>query len=460
MNTILILSDTLSASIAILLATFIRQLLIPLMGGVVSWSLILNVMLFYIPFTIILAWLTGLYPGSGLAAVQEMQKVLYVVSLSSIFLGVLLFLQQVSGDYSRLIFVMTWFLSAGLMISARFIIRNIFSRRSWWGIPLIVVGSPENAKAVVNRLKSNRRLGLRPVCTYDPNGSPSESNPGMLAIHHKDDLIQFARDKNIKHIVFTDSVDSELTAEIYWMREIFPHMLFILNSTPFSTLWSHTIDVHGTLIIGTDYRLLNKSERIAKALVDKLLTIVLLLFSWPIFLILALLVKLDSKGPILYSQKRLGLGGTTFNSYKFRTMYQNAEEKLVELLANDPEAAKEYAVYHKLANDPRVTRVGRFLRRYSLDEFPQLINALKGDMNLIGPRSYLPRELPDMGQHAQLILKVKPGLTGWWQVMGRNATSFEERMMLDEYYISNWSIWLDIFIVIKTVWVLISGQGR
>jgi lipopolysaccharide/colanic/teichoic acid biosynthesis glycosyltransferase len=185
-----------------------------------------------------------------------------------------------------------------------------------------------------------------------------------------------------------------------------------------------------------------------------------LLFSWPIFLILALLVKLDSKGPILYSQKRLGLGGTTFNSYKFRTMYQNAEEKLVELLANDPEAAKEYAVYHKLANDPRVTRVGRFLRRYSLDEFPQLINALKGDMNLIGPRSYLPRELPDMGQHAQLILKVKPGLTGWWQVMGRNATSFEERMMLDEYYISNWSIWLDIFIVIKTVWVLISGQGR
>ena len=120
---------------------------------------------------------------------------------------------------------------------------------------------------------------------------------------------------------------------------------------------THTIDLHGTLIIGTDYRLLNKSERIAKALVDKLLTILLLIFSWPIFLILALFVRLDSKGPILYSQKRLGLGGKTFDSYKFRTMYQNAEEKLVELLANDPAAAKEYAVYHKLVNDPRVTQV-------------------------------------------------------------------------------------------------------
>lgn len=460
MNAILILSDILAASIAILLATFIRQLLIPLMGGSVSWTLIFNGMLFYVPFTIILTGLTGLYPGSGLASVQEMQKVLYIVTLSSIFLGVFLFLQQVSGAYSRLIFVMTWFLSAALMISSRFIIRNIFSRRRWWGIPLIVIGSPENTGLIVDMLKSNRRLGLRPVCTYDPNSSSTQVVKGMEAIGSKEELVKFAHDKGIKHIVFTDSIDSDLASEIYWMRDVFPHMLFILNSTPFSTLWSHTIDLHGTLIIGTDYRLLNKTERVVKAVADKLLTIMLLLVSWPVFLILALLVRLDSKGPVLYTQKRLGLGGEEFDSYKFRTMYQNAEEKLAELLEKDPAAAKEYAYYHKLADDPRATRVGRFLRRYSLDEFPQLINVLKGDMNLIGPRSYLPRELPDMGQHAQLILKVKPGLTGWWQVMGRNATSFQERLMLDEYYISNWSIWLDIFIVIKTVWVLISGQGR
>jgi lipopolysaccharide/colanic/teichoic acid biosynthesis glycosyltransferase len=183
------------------------------------------------------------------------------------------------------------------------------------------------------------------------------------------------------------------------------------------------------------------------------------MFTWPIFFILALLVRFDSKGPILYTQKRLGQHGKTFDSFKFRTMYNNADAKLDVLLKNDPEARREYAEYHKLVNDPRVTPVGKVLRRYSLDELPQLINVIKGDMNLIGPRSYLPRELPAMGDYAKIILKVKPGLTGWWQVMGRNATSFKERLRLDEYYISNWSIWLDIYIIIKTIWVLITGQG-
>ena len=140
-------------------------------------------------------------------------------------------------------------------------------------------------------------------------------------------------------------------------------------------------------------------------------------------------------------------------------MYPNAEEKLVELLQSDADAAREYALYHKLTDDPRITPIGRFLRRYSLDELPQLINVIRGDMNLIGPRSYLPRESDAMGEHARIIHKVRPGITGWWQVMGRNATSFEERLQLDEYYISNWSIWLDIYIVIKTGWVLISGKG-
>jgi len=193
--------------------------------------------------------------------------------------------------------------------------------------------------------------------------------------------------------------------------------------------------------------------------IDIVLTVLMLLFAWPVFIILACLVKISSKGPVLYSQKRLGKSEKQFDSYKFRTMHENAEEKLQELLANDPAANREYRKFHKLANDPRVTRIGKFLRRYSLDELPQLINVIKGDMNLIGPRSYLPRELPAMGEYAKVVLKVKPGVTGWWQVMGRNATSFEQRLQLDEYYISNWSVWLDIYIVIKSVWVVLHGQG-
>jgi Undecaprenyl-phosphate galactose phosphotransferase WbaP len=243
------------------------------------------------------------------------------------------------------------------------------------------------------------------------------------------------------------------------MRDVFPNILFVLKLTPFGSLWVRTIDLHGPLAIETYYHLLSKREIVIKRILDMILSLILLFFSWPLFLFLALLVRLDSKGPILYTQKRLGKNGKPFDSFKFRTMYENAEEKLEQLLAEDPQAYREYEKYHKLANDPRVTRVGKILRRYSLDELPQLINVLKGDMNLIGPRSYLPRELPEMGDYARIILKVKPGLTGWWQVMGRNATSFQERMQLDEYYISNWSIWLDIYIIIKTVWVLAKGRG-
>ncbi|MBG0787933.1 MAG: undecaprenyl-phosphate galactose phosphotransferase WbaP, partial [Anaerolineaceae bacterium] len=441
------------------LSTLIRQLLIPLMGGSVNWPLILQGLLFYVPFTIILAWLTGLYPGLGLASVQEMQKVLYVVTLSSIFLGILLFFQKLGPSYSRLIFVMTWFLSVAMILGARFGLRKNCSRYSWWGIPLIVVGSPENTRPVISMLLRNRRLGLKPVYAYDPNGNDNKSIKGIPSITDKDSLIKAAGEASIHYVVFTDRLDTDLNSDIYWMRDIFPHMLFILSTPTISTLWSHTIDLHGTLLVGTDYRLLNKTERLIKFIIDKLLTILLILVSWPLYILLALLVRLSSKGPVLYTQKRLGLGEKEFNSYKFRTMYQNAEEKLNDLLAKDPLAAEEYEHYHKLANDPRITWMGRFLRRYSLDEFPQLINVLKGDMNLIGPRSYLPRELPDMGQHAKIILTVKPGLTGWWQVMGRNATTFQERLLLDEYYISNWSIWLDIYIAIKTVWVVLSGQG-
>lgn len=460
MNLILILSDTLAVGSAITISALIRQLLTPVMGGAVNWPLILNSLLFYVPFTLFLAWLTGLYPGCGLASVIEMQKVLYVTTLASIFLGVVLFLQQSGLSYSRLIFILTWVLSAGLMVAARFSLRNTLSRKSWWGIPLIVAGDPAKTKQVIEMLISNRRMGLRPVYSFDPQNRNAQTIKGVRPIKDKDQLMDLAQKDGIEYVILTDSMDDKLTAEIYWMRDIFPHMLFVLSTSPFSTLWSQTIDLHGTLVVSTDYRLLNKNERTIKYIVDKVLSILLLLLSWPVFLILLLLVKLGSKGPAIYSQKRLGLNGREFDSYKFRTMYLNAEEKLTELLATDPEAAQEYDYYHKLANDPRVTKIGRFLRRYSLDEVPQLINVLKGDMNLIGPRSYLPRELPDMGQHAKIILKIKPGLTGWWQVMGRNATSFQERLLLDEYYISNWSIWLDIFIVIKTVWVLISGQGR
>ncbi|MFW5713674.1 MAG: undecaprenyl-phosphate galactose phosphotransferase WbaP [Brevefilum sp.] len=456
---LLILSDIVTISLALVIAAVIRILLTPILGGVVNWELILNGLVFYVLFSLIMAWLNGLYPGFGLAAVHEMQKVLYVVSMASVFLGVFLFLQQLGLAYSRFIFVLTWILSALFMMLGRFAIRNRFSRFEWWGIPMVIVGTAENAAAVIEKFFQNRRLGFRPVFHFDPNHKADQLIHDVPPLENKQALQEVIARTGIQHLVFTDPLEDIDSFNLHWMRDVFPNILFVLNPSPFGSLWVRTIDLHGTLAIETNYHLLNTREIIIKRILDMLLTLILLLFTWPIFILLGILIKVDSKGPILFTQKRLGQNGEVFKSFKFRTMYNNAEEKLQELLANDPEANSEYEKYHKLVNDPRITRLGKLLRRYSLDELPQLLNVIKGDMNLIGPRSYMPRELLAMGAYAKIILKVKPGITGWWQVMGRNATSFRERLQLDEYYISNWSIWLDIYVIIKTVWVLVKGQG-
>ena len=458
-NLLLVLLDILTISGAVIFSATIRYLLEPIMGGVVNWSLILNSLVFYVAFNIILAWLNGLYPGFGLAAVQEMQKVLYVVSLATVFLGMILFLQQLGLAYSRVIFVFTWFLSVLFMMLGRFALRNRFSHYAWWGIPMIIIGTKARVTPVIEKLIQSRRLGFRPVYFFDPEDESDQPILDVLPLESHQALQDLVTESKIQHVVFTDPIADFNTFDFEWMRDVFPNIIFILDTAPFGSLWVRTIDVHGTLAIETNYHLLNKQETIIKRIFDMILTILLLLVTWPIFAMLALLVRLDSKGPVLYTQKRLGQNGELFDSYKFRTMYENAEEKLQDVLAADPVVNQEYQTYHKLVNDPRVTKVGKFFRRYSLDEMPQFINVLKGDMNLIGPRSYLPRELPIMGTFAKVILKVKPGITGWWQVMGRNATSFKDRLQLDEYYISNWSIWLDIYIMIKTAWVLIRGEG-
>jgi Undecaprenyl-phosphate galactose phosphotransferase WbaP len=457
-NLILIAVDILAVTTAVILSAAIREILIPFIGGTVHWHYVWNGLIVFVIFTVVSAWFSGLYPGFGLAAVHEMQKVLYVVTLALIVMGIFLFFQQLGLQYSRLIFLLSWIFASLFMMLSRFGIRNLFSHLSWWGEPVVIIGTPEYALPVIERLITNRRQGFRPAFFYNINPQSEKSAVKIPHLCSEEKLRQTVSDKGLTYAVFADPINNE-TFNFHWIRDVFPNILFVLKSSPFGSLWVRTIDLHGVLVIETNYHLLNKAETNIKRIFDLLLTLILLLVSWPLFLILAVLVKITSRGPAIYSQQRLGVNGETFDSYKFRTMYLGAEQKLTELLESDEQAFLEYSQLHKLTNDPRVTKIGKFLRRYSLDEMPQFINILKGDMNLIGPRSYLPRELSDMGDYAKIVLKVKPGITGWWQVMGRNETTFQERLQLDEYYISNWSLWLDLYIVIKTIWVVLRGKG-
>jgi len=215
----------------------------------------------------------------------------------------------------------------------------------------------------------------------------------------------------------------------------------------------------GVLGLEVQRQLMHRGPRFAKRTMDVVLTLVGGLCILPLLVFLALLIKFDSKGSPFYLQRRLGQDGVRFRALKFRTMHTDAHERLAALLESNAELRAEYEQFHKLSEDPRITKVGRRLRKYSLDELPQLWNVLEGEMSLVGPRPYLESEIPDMHQKEAIVLRVRPGLTGIWQVTTRNESTFDERVNLDVEYVRNWSPWLDLYILARTFSVVIGGTG-
>ncbi|GAB4281353.1 MAG: hypothetical protein Kow0080_34870 [Candidatus Promineifilaceae bacterium] len=197
------------------------------------------------------------------------------------------------------------------------------------------------------------------------------------------------------------------------------------------------------------------SLRFFKVALDYIIVIPGILFLLPLFALLALAVRLDSPGPIIHRRRVLGKDGRVFHAYKFRTMYVNGDE----ILDRYPELKAELAQNHKLKNDPRITRIGAILRKFSLDELPQLFNIVKQDMSLVGPRIIAPNEITKYGEWGETLLTVMPGLTGLWQVSGRSNTTYDDRVQLDMTYIHNYSLWLDIKIILKTVPAVLKGEG-
>ncbi len=220
---------------------------------------------------------------------------------------------------------------------------------------------------------------------------------------------------------------------------------------------------HGLLrddIAGT-HPAADRRAALIKRATDVTLSVTAIVVLMPLWLTLAVLVKLTSSGPILYTQYRLGQEGSWFPMFKFRSMVVDADARLRELLASDEDARREFDRYHKLANDPRVTLVGRFMRKTSLDELPQLLNILAGHMSFVGPRGYLPFEVLKMDETDRIlkILSVKPGLTGFWQVGGRSNVDFDERLDMDVFYIQNWSFGMDMYLLVNTFWIVLFGRG-
>lgn len=398
-----------------------------------------------------------LYPSVGMSPVEEFRRL--SLSTSAVFAGIAGATFMVRGGeiYSRGIYVFAWVLSLAILPLGRALARSVYSKRSWWGIHTVVLGAGITGRRIVKELKRRPELGLRPVAVLDDDPAKIGDLEGVPVLGPLSLSPRLVKDMNLRYgIVAMPGVQCDkLVALLECHARTFRHLIVIPDLFGFGSMRMPSHDMGGVLAFEVRQQLLIPSRRYLKRAIDLSVTIVGGIFILPLLFLIALLIKLESRGPVLFRQKRMGQHGASFGALKFRSMVVGAEEALKELLKNNPAMKEEYEKYHKLRDDPRITRMGRLLRKTSLDELPQLWNVLMGEMSLVGPRAYMPAELPVMNKSEDLILRTWPGITGLWQVSGRNKTTFEERLNFDVFYVRNWSLWLDIYILAKTIRVVL-----
>lgn len=387
---------------------------------------------------------SGLYPAFGCSPAGELRTLSTVTSLVYPALVVAIFLRKDAETYSRGIFLIAWAQTLLMVPLARALARAGFAQKPWWGYPVVVLGS-ERAAAVAKTLAHRANLGLKPVAVFDRLDAA-----GVFAAEHR-----------IRHaiLVMEETRRASTLAQFEYASNIFSEVIVVPELAGFSSLWVQARDLNGILGLQVRQRLLDSWPRVVKRAVDIAAVIAAGIVALPAALAIAIAIRINSPGPVFYKQKRIGLAGGEFTAWKFRTMVMHASDVLEQHLNRDERLREEWRQFQKLRDDPRITRVGRFLRRTSLDELPQLWNILLGDMSLVGPRPIIRPETSRYGDGFAIYQKVKPGLTGLWQVSGRNQLSYQERVELDLYYIRNWSPWLDIYILGRTVTAVLQARG-
>ncbi|MBF2003476.1 MAG: undecaprenyl-phosphate galactose phosphotransferase WbaP [Synechococcales cyanobacterium C42_A2020_086] len=449
-------SDLVALTLAGVISVYVRLLLDGQFHPSLYWQLWPVLGLFIATYTIV-----GLYPGVAISPVDELRWTCLSTTLMYLALAAMVFMRREGEIYSRGVFVMAWALSLLLVVVCRAGMRLIVARRRWWGYPVMVLGAGKTGSMVIRTLKRRPSTGLKPVLVLDDDPEKHGSLHGVPVVGGVELAPALARTRKIPYaIVAMPGVPRDrLLNLLERYGSTFAHLLVIPDLFEFSSLWVEAKDMGGVLGLEVRQRLLLPGPRLAKFLIDLAATLIGGLLVLPLIVLIALLIKLDSPGPIFYRQTRIGQGGEFFRAWKFRTMVQDADHALKDYLEKHPELRHAWEQDQKLRHDPRVTRVGRFLRRTSLDELPQLWNILRGEMSLVGPRPIIEEEIPRYGDKFSLYTKVIPGLTGLWQVSGRNNITYEERVSLDAYYVRNWSVWLDVYILMRTVWVVLTGEG-
>jgi Undecaprenyl-phosphate galactose phosphotransferase WbaP len=382
---------------------------------------------------------------------SELQHVVLASLAALLFNGFIGFLANLQG--SRILLVATWLIVPVLVMTLRQGTKHLLSKSGLWQIRTIIVGEGDMARQTIDALRSEPGLG------YDVVGvvSPAKLQFGKggrcwrtLLLQHQASLIVLAFDG--RNSPGRGTIES-------LVRERVPFaMVPQLDGLPVLGFDQTQFFSHDTVLFSFRNNLAQPMARVVKIVFDYCVALVSLVILAPLLLAMAILVKLDG-GPAFFAHTRVGAGGRKFKCLKFRSMVTNSAEVLQHVLSTDPAAAAEWAETQKLQADPRITPIGRVLRKTSLDELPQLFNVLRLEMSIVGPRPIVGAEVPKYGEDIAYYYETRPGLTGLWQVSGRTGTSYEQRVQLDTWYVKNWTIWHDLAIMAKTVPAVLKRKG-
>lgn len=405
-------------------------------------------------------WAQGLYPGVLFHPADEMRRI--YTSISIVFLGVAstTFSWRSAESYSIRMLLLAWLTAPPAVLLARYLTRRHCAAKSWWGVATVVLGSGPTAQKVLNTLKDGT-LGVRVtgVLTSERMLSWSFNSPFAVADSWNHCMGSESRRARYAIVAMPERLAVELRHAIQYYTKGFSHVILIPEFSGLGSLGLSALDIGGAFGVEMPQRLFHRSSAAFKRVMDLVLAGLGILLISPLLLFIAVAIRAVSKGPILYRHVRVGRNGQSINALKFRTMVMNADAILKDHFAGNPEAQIEWRRTHKLKNDPRVIPMGKWLRRFSLDELPQLWNVIRGDMSLVGPRPIVKSEIEKYGRGYELYTRVRPGITGLWQVSGRNNTTYEERVSFDEYYVRNWSGWLDAYLLVRTIKAVMTADG-
>jgi Undecaprenyl-phosphate galactose phosphotransferase WbaP len=400
----------------------------------------------------------SLYPGIIHNAVTELRCLAVGLTTSFLVMAGLIFVNRNAAVFSQEALLLWWMLAMIALPLLRSMVRRSFCHTPWWGIPVAVFYTGDESAEIVRELEIHPEIGLKPIVILSsPHAVRPRHHLPVLDMRHA--AAVRARGVERALIALPDTGSGKLLEDLEMFECLFPRLMIVHSST---ALYSLTVDARhlgGCLAVEVRRDLLRTLPRFAKRVIDLAIVCLALPVAALVVSLLGILVRLESPGPIFYGHRRIGRDHAAFRAWKIRTMQVNGDELLRKSLAQDETLSQEWLRHHKLRRDPRITRVGRFLRKTSLDELPQLWNVLRGEMSLVGPRPIVEEEVAMYGQHFSLYCRVTPGITGLWQVSGRNTVSSLDRVRLDSYYVRNWSPWLDLHILARTAKVVLTGQG-